>query len=936
LSGQQEAHGRLNAAGFAPSFVAMGNATQSAVPNTVYRFGLFVLDLASGTLTRNGSKVRLQDQPLKLLILLVQRHSQIVSREEIQRNLWPGNTFVEFDKSLGVAVVKVREALSDEASNPRFIETIPRRGYRFIAPVSVEDLSGSPAAGMPAQDAAGISAISGGKLPAIVASRSPWRAWYWIFSLAMVIVAVGFGVYNFRLRQNTAPAANIAPAKLHVRRSVAVIGFRNLPGHPEDNWLSSAFAEMLDTELAADRDLRIISGEDVARAKRELPVTDEGSLARDTLERLRSNPGADVIVLGSFTPLAAKGEKRIRLDVRLQDTAHGETIAEQAFVGSENNLFELVSQAGSALRQSLGSKPVSGDAYAQARAALPTKPLAVRLYTEGKARLWAFDFVHARDLLIQAIAVEPDFSLAHAALSDAWSHLGYTLKARDEAERARSLAERLGPEERLQIEGQYYSSLQDSKKTIEVYKKLFAQFPDNLDYGLRLADEQRRVNPEDALRTLTALRQLPGPVANDPRIDMIEARVWMDRDYAKVQAAGRRALEKGTVQGSHLLIARAYGILCQTLGNGSSSAQAIQDCENARQGYAAAGDRNSEARTLNDFAGLYYQLGDINRAQEMFQQALVVFRRVGDIEGITATSSNLGDVYLARGNLDDAARAIAETIPGYKEMGDKDGVALSLSDLAEIARRRGDLDKALVTYQHAKATAQEIDDKRALAYVLNGLGDLLVDRGDLTEARKSYEESLAIRKQTGEKQTAAETELALARLALEEGHAAEAETVIRKCKEQFQQDQESDDELAASIVLTDALLAESKYPQAAKAANDSGPLASKSVNEVLRLQSDLGSARVEGALGRLDASRAKLENILKSARAHNLLGIEFEIRLAIAELERKAGQDSEAYADLIALEKAARAKGFGLIAANASHLLEAGAKPVADSDLRFR
>jgi hypothetical protein len=75
---------------------------------------------------------------------------------------------------------------------------------------------------------------------------------------------------------------------------------------------------------------------------------------------------------------------------------------------------------------------------------------------------------------------------------------------------------------------------------------------------------------------------------------------------------------------------------------------------------------------------------------------------------------------------------------------------------------------------------------------------------------------------------------------------------------------------------------------------------------------------------------------IKSARAHNLLGIEFEIRLAIAELERKAGQDSEAYADLIALEKAARAKGFGLIAANASHLLEAGAKPVADSDLRFR
>jgi len=84
------------------------------------------------------------------------------------------------------------------------------------------------------------------------------------------------------------------------------------------------------------------------------------------------------------------------------------------------------------------------------------KPLAVRLYTEGRARLWAFDFIHARDLLVQAIAVEPEFPLAHSALSDAWDHLGYDLKARDEAEHARGLSGHLGSEERLQIEGQYF------------------------------------------------------------------------------------------------------------------------------------------------------------------------------------------------------------------------------------------------------------------------------------------------------------------------------------------------------------------------------------------------------------------------------------------------------------------------------------------------
>src|SRR5579885_3912006 len=110
----------------------------SAAPEISYRFGLYVLDSANGTLMRNHIRVRLQEQPFRLLVLLVERCGQIVSREEIRNRLWPQNTFVEFDKSLGVAVLKVREAIGDDAGNPRFIETIPRRGYRFIAPVRVE------------------------------------------------------------------------------------------------------------------------------------------------------------------------------------------------------------------------------------------------------------------------------------------------------------------------------------------------------------------------------------------------------------------------------------------------------------------------------------------------------------------------------------------------------------------------------------------------------------------------------------------------------------------------------------------------------------------------------------------------------------------------------------------------------------------------------
>jgi DNA-binding winged helix-turn-helix (wHTH) protein/tetratricopeptide (TPR) repeat protein len=881
-----------------------------------YRFGPFELNTGEESLARNGARVKIQDLPYRLLVMLVERPGEIVTREEVRQRLWPENTFVEFDNSLGVAIRKVRDALNDDADTPRYVETLPRRGYRFVAPVTV--LS-SEAAAQPAEiltPVAGVG-IRNTSTPTVLNSHGHRR--YWVIA-ASVLALVGAAVYGFRSlprRASSKAEASGLMLPIRARRSVAVLGFRNLPGRPDDNWLSPAFAEMLTTELASDGALRMVPGEDVARVKRELPIPDEDSLAKTTLERLRINPGADVVILGSYTALPGNGDKRIRLDVRVQDTVHGETIAEKSFTGSEGNLFELATQAGQALRQSLGISPASNEASLQARAALPSNQEAVRFYTESQERLWAFDYGHARDLLTKAVASDPGYPLAHAALADAWNHLGYASKARAEIERARALSGHLGPEDRLLIDGQYYSTIQDRARAIDAYRQLFTQFPDNLDYGLRLADEQRWVNPTDALHTLDTLRHRALPSSDDPRIDYIEARSWVNNDISKAQAAARRAVEKGTAQGSQLLVARAYGMLCQTVAAGAATADAVQVCQNARKSFTAVGDRDNAARATSDFAALYYQQGDLDRSEAMFREAIKVFRQIGDIEGVATASSNLGDISFARGNLTEAARALSDAIPGYKEMGDKDGVALSLNDLAEVARRRGDLEAALASYSEARSTANEIDDKRAIAYALAGVGDVLVDRGALAAARKSYEESLALRKQTGEKQTVAETELALARLSLEEGHAADAETVIRKCKEQFHQDSQADDELAASVTLIEGLLGQGKSVEAANEEQASRALAAKSTNQLNRIQFDLVSARVELAIGHLAAARPKLQRTLDSARAHLLLGIELETRLRLAELKKKLGQRVEAQADLVALEKLARGKGFVLIAGKA-------------------
>jgi DNA-binding winged helix-turn-helix (wHTH) protein len=110
-----------------------------ALSRRVYRFGVFKVDLGKRELLRRGSPVRLQDQPFRILCMLLQQPGEAVTREELRQALWPSDTYVEFDGSLNAALKRLRFALGDSARNPTFIETLPKHGYRFIAPVSVED-----------------------------------------------------------------------------------------------------------------------------------------------------------------------------------------------------------------------------------------------------------------------------------------------------------------------------------------------------------------------------------------------------------------------------------------------------------------------------------------------------------------------------------------------------------------------------------------------------------------------------------------------------------------------------------------------------------------------------------------------------------------------------------------------------------------------------
>jgi len=166
-------------------------------PPKIIRFAVFEVDLAAGELRRNGVRVRLQEQPFQILAYLLDRPGQVVTREELREKLWPADTFVDFDHSLNTAINKLREALGDSASNPRYVETLARRGYRFLAPLQTgtAKTQGSPEA-QPAPASAAVPAAFHPELEVPLPRRSLTRG---LFGLIQVMYLIFYVSALFRL-----------------------------------------------------------------------------------------------------------------------------------------------------------------------------------------------------------------------------------------------------------------------------------------------------------------------------------------------------------------------------------------------------------------------------------------------------------------------------------------------------------------------------------------------------------------------------------------------------------------------------------------------------------------------------------------------------------------------------------------------------------------
>ncbi len=310
----------------------------------IVSFAGFEVDPRAGEIRRNGQRIKLQNQPFQVLIALLEKPGELVTREALRQRLWPANTFVDFDNGLNIAVRKLRHALDDDVERPRSIETLPGRGYRVIGPVErIPEASRHP-----------VSI----EVPVVPPHRT--RLWAVLpISLCLALLAGALIHERDDWHRTQTSAVNHSPiASPRVSPppvpSIAVLGFSNLSSLAGTGWFARALSEQLAMELASGGQLRTIPAEDVARATRALALPDADSYAADTLARIRQTLGADYVVEGSYFVAGLGPQAHIRINFRLQDSRSGSTLASLSETGARDKTLDLIASAGAALREKLG------------------------------------------------------------------------------------------------------------------------------------------------------------------------------------------------------------------------------------------------------------------------------------------------------------------------------------------------------------------------------------------------------------------------------------------------------------------------------------------------------------------------------------------------------------------------------------------------------
>ncbi len=367
------------------------------------RFGVFEVDLRNGELRKQGLKVRLQAQPFEVLVMLLEQQGQVVSREEIQKKLWPANTFVDFDHGLNKAINKIREALGDSAETPRFVETVARRGYRFLAEVHAErptEAAESPRPGSSSADESRSAAPPPGeKSESQERSTISWKGLLVALLIVTAIVATWKG-FQHKMQQTT---------RIH---SLAVLPLESLSNDPSQDYFADGMTDELISDLGQISALRVISRTSAMTYKH----------AQKPLPEIAHELNVDAVVEGTVL----RSGDRVRITAQLIDGATDKHLWSQSYEGDLRNTLALQSEVARAIAAQIQIK-LNPQEQAELKNARTVNPQAYESYLKGRF-FWnkrtAESLKVALAYFNQAIDEDPNYAQAYSGLADTYALLG--------------------------------------------------------------------------------------------------------------------------------------------------------------------------------------------------------------------------------------------------------------------------------------------------------------------------------------------------------------------------------------------------------------------------------------------------------------------------------------------------------------------------------
>ena len=365
------------------------------------RFGVFEVDLRAGELRKHGVRLRLQEQPFQVLAMLLERPGETVTREELRNRLWTAETFVDFDHGVNKAVNRIRDALGDSATSPRFVETVARRGYRFIADVTI--VEGAPPAGVEAK-ADNLLRPEGVSVAPVAAPPPRLRRWHlWVITgIALALASILVAVWAL---QSRAPQ----PALI---RSLAVLPLDNLSGDSSQEYFADGMTDELIATLGQISALRVISRTSVMPYKR----------ARKPLPQIAHELNVDAVVEGTVL----RSDGRVRITAQLIEARDDRHLWSETYDGDLRDTLTLQNKVAQAIAEQIriNLKPQE---QATLKHGKVVDPQAYEAYLKGRY-FWnkrtGDDFEKAVEYFNQAIARDPNYAQAYSGLADTYALMG--------------------------------------------------------------------------------------------------------------------------------------------------------------------------------------------------------------------------------------------------------------------------------------------------------------------------------------------------------------------------------------------------------------------------------------------------------------------------------------------------------------------------------